>query len=128
MSDDLQAFLLARIDEDEAVATAAGTTWSDAINGPWDDASSSYIAGGFYDGDNIEERHLAQMLRWHPARVVAECEAKRRIVALHEPVFEMVEWQAFICRSCGTPAPCQTLCHLAAPYSSHPDYREEWRP
>jgi hypothetical protein len=52
-----------------------------------------------------------------PARIHAECEAKRRIVGLHP------------CDNCGAAFdPCETLRLLALPYADHPDYREEWRP
>jgi hypothetical protein len=51
-------------------------------------------------------------------RLLAECEAKRRIV-------EEIE---------GTRAPATyttrlltILMHLALPYADHPDYRDEWR-
>lgn len=55
-----------------------------------------------------------------PARVLAECEAKRRIVALHP---EMLEW----CQGCAHESwPCRTLWVLASVYADHPDYREEW--
>lgn len=75
-------------------------------------------------------------------RVLAECEAKRRIVGLHAPITlrritypggRLNEVQA-----CGYDTyedgagwvdyPCWTLQILALPYASHPDYREEWRP
>ena len=61
-----------------------------------------------------------------PARVLAECEAKRRIVELHREVTfeEAVERAAGGCR-CRGGWPCPTLRALAAVYADH---REEWRP
>ena len=59
----------------------------------------------------------------YPARVLAECEAKRRIVEQarnYSPELEHGdngEW-AFD----------TVLLALALPYADHPDYREEWRP
>lgn len=60
------------------------------------------------------------------ARVLAECEAKCRIVAEHA-----------VTPTHGDPCdahnasyetiPCDTLLLLAAPYADHPDYRPEWR-
>ena len=54
-----------------------------------------------------------------PARVLAECEAKRRIVE-REPLWndppEVRELYD------------DTLRDLAAIYADHPDYDEEWRP
>lgn len=47
-----------------------------------------------------------------PARVLAECEAKRRTV----------EWLVM------EPRDEQPLRFLALPYADHEDYREEWKP
>ena len=89
-------FLLARIAED----------WADAMSG-W-----RWKALGAGEYERLQ------------ARVLAECETKRRIVALHGEVdpcdahdgatFETVD--------------CETLQVLALPYADHPDYDEEWRP
>lgn len=64
-------------------------------------------------------------------RVLAECEARRRIVDLHASV----DWVGrLVCACCGdvegTGAdwPCATLRLLAQPHAAHPDYRTEWRP
>lgn len=65
-------------------------------------------------------------------RVLAECEAKRRIVELHAD-------DQNVCASCDdlsnpylfdgslTGWPCPTLRALAAIYAGHRDYRDEWR-
>ena len=59
------------------------------------------------------------------ARVLAECEAKRRVVELHPegdhdcPGQDWTRWP---------PGPCLTLRALALPHADHPDFREEWRP
>lgn len=87
MTDDLVAFLRARLDEDER------------------------DPGG-----------------WSPARVLAEVDAKRRILAEH-PWRHEPDWPSGRqCRQCATEHPCTTLRLLALPYAGHPDYREEWRP
>jgi hypothetical protein len=82
--------------------------------------------------------HIA---RHDPARVLAEIEAKRQLVKLHEPVilrggsgaqyFETTR----VCRSCEPPRqfperafPCSTLRLLALPYADHPAYKPDWRP
>ena len=78
-----------------------------------------------------------------PARILAECEAKRRIVAEHTGTVHAYFWdgeyEADWCASCsgGNPdgyaidgdwpeAPCATLRALAAVYRDHPDYQQEW--
>lgn len=70
-----------------------------------------------------------------PERVLAECEAKRRIVDLH--VGEVIEMEGVIvlsiCEVCHdsemhTAAhwPCATIKAIASVYADHPDFREEW--
>lgn len=102
MTDDLIAFLDARLDEDETAAYAADLNPD----------SATPVAG--YD----------------PARVLRETSAKRRILAEHPSVLGP-GW----CSTCDVPADvkgsihgCTTLRLLAATYSTHPNYREEWKP
>lgn len=106
----LVEFLLERIVDDEAAAEE----WNAVITG-------SPI------GDWIHEVRR---------RVLADCEAKRRVVALH-PAKERREW--YECAVCFDPDtapgdydfedwPCPTLRLLALPYADHPDYDEAWRP
>jgi hypothetical protein len=92
----------------------------------------------------------------HPTRVLAECEAKRKIVALHESwltlvqtpaklerdddgnldnyVFRMsqeIAWlttREYVTRFGTDPPTAPMLAALAAVYADHPDYDEEWRP
>lgn len=70
-----------------------------------------------------------------PARVLADCEAHRRIVELHYPVpASDIDWTD--CGTCPSSVsggwPCPTLRALALPFADHPDYhpdyRPEWRP
>ena len=110
---DLTDFLLARIADDEAVAKSIDT-------GAWEDAVST-------------SRRFDHVWRWSPARVLAECEAKRRIVALHTGQHECVGIK-YGKPDCVLVAPGfmyeddPTLLLLATPYTDHPDYREEWKP
>jgi hypothetical protein len=144
---------MARIAEDEEVARAASPA-------PWSYPGVASVAGGtLYDStrriadvtyeqpedhDGSIVRHLlvpeadangTHMARWDPARVLAECEAKRRIVSLHttEP---RVIWREEVVDGDPDPrlvphvesAPNPTLRLLALPYTDHPDYDETWRP
>lgn len=75
------------------------------------------------------------------ARVLAECAAKRSIIAEHVPVdysgLGMESPNA--CARCGADLnmsdwdwvhdsfPCPTLRALAAIYADHPDYQQEWK-
>jgi len=54
-------------------------------------------------------------------RVLAECEAKRRIIVGLD--YESDEW----CFA-DAPAVAEVLPFLSLPYADHPDYRQEWKP
>lgn len=106
---DLTEFLLARITEDEAVAQR------DAASPPPVSAMSATFVKN----------------PMSPDRVLAECEAKRRIVELRyswnlqaeratEPPFGPILKAQVITAD-------TVLRTLAMPYADHPDYREEWR-
>ena len=122
----LDEFLLARIAEDKRVAMdAAG-----------DDGQGRWTADAVRDGP--AGPHSAEHVARHdPARVLAECAAKRRIVqACRDARPEMT----FL----GTRPPGMAdfpiaahgqhqfaaviLALLALPYADHPFYRPEWRP
>jgi Family of unknown function (DUF6221) len=108
---ELADFLLARIDEESALAAAAD---QDAQQlGPITD---DLPAGS-------EDRRVAHMFRWSPARVLAECEARRRIIEdyLAQLDSHRAGWDARTPRDLALRA-------LALPYADHADYRSEWRP
>ena len=84
---------------------------------PWETNAVAECRYGPIKQTRIDGDHIA---RWDPARVLAECEAKRRIIEL-----------------CGGWVPDRDVSPLAAdyilgllavPYAGHPDYDEEWRP
>lgn len=64
----------------------------------------------------VDAGHIA---RHDPARVLAECEAKRRIVERHSSCDDV---------SFGDASICPEIVTLAAIYADHPDYQEAWRP
>jgi hypothetical protein len=107
---DLTAFLLARISEDEAKAR---------------EAIEMRMAVKYVDPSDATRPDF-ELVAWPdlgvpsmligPERVLAECEAKRRIVELHGPHGQSDE------------LPCRELAVVAAVYSDHPDYDEAWRP
>lgn len=125
MMGDLLPFLLDRIAEDEEWARralevderfpdAAEVTyrWWRDVNYPFGGRSTTSEAGAP-----------------SPARVLAECEAKRRIVLMHEPYDSGWLGRRPTCWVCSADGwPCLTLAVLSLPYANHPDYREEWRP
>lgn len=107
--DELITWLRAQLDDDERVARAA---WPDCTP---DDPRAS----------DEDIRHIA---RWDPARVLAEVEAKRRILDLAP---------AAVMRALGTQDPDfrdgyldaheEAVKLLAQPYAGRPGWREEWR-
>lgn len=54
---------------------------------------------------------------WSPQRVLAECDAKRRIVEMRQRNHTVI-----------TAGLQEAMAFLALPYADHPDYREEFRP
>jgi hypothetical protein len=90
---DLTEFLLARIAEDEAQARECSV---------WVENAPSL--------NDCAPHH-------NPARLLVECETRRRIVEHVEP--------DLIAASAGDPYVLQLL---VLPYSDHPDYRQEWKP
>jgi Family of unknown function (DUF6221) len=118
----LTEFLLARIAEDEAVARAA----IEAGGAP---ASASRIFTSLLRPTGTVEVP--------PDRVLAECAAKRAIVATTTATAALVlalpdsTDQEFVVRAGarGALSAFETACALLAlPYADHPDYDEAWRP
>jgi hypothetical protein len=108
---ELADFLLARIAEESSLAHAADR---DArTRGPITDDLSA----------EPDDHRIVHMFRWSPARVLVDCEAKRRIVEdyLSQLNSHRSGWDARTPRD-------YPLRALALPYTDHADYREEWRP
>lgn len=138
--DDLIAWLRAQLDEDERVARAAAilpygcAEWFSGAEGcvfGKDPASELHVRGAVLSLDDIG----AHIARWDPARVLAEVEAKRRILDLHaESDFPYdpdsagpgnYSWTPQ-CQGCYEDAPCLTVRLLAQPYAGRDGWREEW--
>jgi hypothetical protein len=148
-------FLEARLSEDEVWARAA----SAMMSGPtWEDDGTSVSSGEdtfWVDGLYVRspEDVSAHIARHDPARVLAECAAKRAVLKQHEdwPVlvertptggieaddiqsmtFRMVKEIAWLTereyvKRFGTEPPTTPMVKaLAAVYASHEDYRQEW--
>ncbi|MEV6344148.1 DUF6221 family protein [Actinoplanes sp. NPDC051851] len=147
MTDDLIAFITARLDEDEQLASTAGAacgchpgdtfatwTWTD----PHIQAGQHTVLGGWDWTTAVDDEVGKHIAHWDPARALAEVETKRRILDLHAPL----GWygpNGPMCSTCGKTGrpgdedvvvrwPCDTVRLLAMPYATHPDYHEEWRP
>lgn len=101
----LTEFLLARVAEDEAAIRACGYDWTEIGE------------------DMARELRPGAPIVFSEARMLAECEAKRKIVRLHAPDDEGFH----ICHdSLADDSDCGELRALAAVYRDHEDWREEW--
>lgn len=153
----LTDFLLARVAEDEGAAKAASP-------GPWrvDPAEPESVlavdelqAADAFALSGPQTRATASHIARHdPARVLAECEAKRQIVAFmlddhgatidgewgcchsgddlrnggRAPEYEGDEFEPLPSDCPGAKAALDGLKLLALPYADHPDYDVEWKP
>jgi hypothetical protein len=144
---DLTDFLLAQIAEDEAVARACQQqSWVPTIekSGDWRTGETfdmGRIDCVFVDSEDSRglvatSEHVIHAARHDPARVLAECEVKRRIVAEHPHRFSQGadsgygciaddEWECLTCQQ--QYHWCATLKALAQPHANHPQFQPEWR-
>jgi hypothetical protein len=131
---DLVEFLLARLAEDEQAALAAAAPhkaarewWVD----PWYDGTGDradirtrlgIITSGTGGFEAVPAEHVA---RHDPARVLAEVEAKRRIV---DAFVRHDEESSDPCESCWAQGLGEALRLLALPYADHPECHPSWLP
>jgi hypothetical protein len=107
---ELAEFLLARIAEESALAEAAHRDAQ--TRGPITDDLRA----------DPDDHRVAHMFLWSPDRVLAECEARRRIVEdyLAQLDSHRSGWDARTPRDISVRA-------LGLPYTGHPGYRDDWR-
>jgi hypothetical protein len=143
MSDELVQFLRERLDQDDQAARAA-------TPGPWKLARQpgfEWVSSAEYwavadcsDADPARENaeHIA---RHDPARVLAEVDAKRQLMAAltsegHATLRPGGSTEVYCGADYGDGSPCdcgrdervsRSLRVLASVYADHPDYRAEWR-
>ncbi|HEY9413627.1 MAG TPA: DUF6221 family protein [Pseudonocardia sp.] len=131
---DLATFLLARLAEDEQAALTATYCQEDAhedvVNWHLDnEVQPAEIVGS--DGLGIIQARtqhpgvLAHIARHDPARVLAEVEAKRRIV---DAFVRYDEESSDPCESCWAQGLGEALRLLALPYADHPECHPSWLP
>ena len=139
-------FVLARLAEDEAVAreTPGVRAW-ECDPHPARPVIAQVVSSDGALASEVLTSDAQHIARWDPARVLADIEAKRRIVEIHHPHDHGGEHgEAVFCNECqwdhgddepridnqpvegfGT-HPCQTLLALALPDAGHPDFKDEW--
>ena len=110
-------FLEARITEDERSANET-TGWR---------LTQSLIASALHDGEATASE-VVYANRLLPRRMLAECKAKRAIIAEHATL-------GGLCQRCVDAwddmaehlhAPCPTLLALAQLYAGHPQFNRAW--
>lgn len=132
---DLAAWLLEQIAADEQVARdAGGKVWTqtlqryadgDELAGSIEDASGDYVV---YDEGRPTAQEATHIARWDPARVLAECAAKRRLITLATEDARNAdsaiegEWGGEHDLS------GDLLRGLAMAYADRPGYLEDWQP
>ena len=132
-------FIDARITEDERSATdvrPAGPQWHVDIE-PWLTNGIGVVDGADESVAVAIYNHIAEHIaRYDPARVLAECAAKRAILALHKPI-GVQGFPVWKCKGCDqSPVrwdyyeayPCGTIRALAAVWADHPGYAEALTP
>jgi hypothetical protein len=139
----LSDFLLAQIAADEEVARAAtpGPWWYDPTK--WNSISheesvftgerglSATTVASTGPGDDAQSMaDAAHIARHDPARVLAECAAKKAIVAEHPrcDIHDRPGSECDACQTCGDGSlwPCPTLRALALPYRDAPSFDDAW--
>jgi hypothetical protein len=145
----LADFLLARIAEDEEAARAAtsgpwrydperfhkpprAAEWSEGVFAGSRGASAICVATTGEVDDPQSMRDGAHIARHDPARVLAECAIKRRIVVAHNVVHDGCPGSPTLVSDDGEQdgdygGPCLVLRALASVFAGHPEFREEWR-
>jgi hypothetical protein len=134
---DLVEFLEARITEDEAAAKAcSAAAWSirdEPDEHLWVDGLSIHAADSNWDAC-IAVADAEHAVRHDPARILAECAAKRAIIKqADEATSDRYAWIGEYCvgdkeraEAYATDPGKLILEALAAVYSDHPDYQQEW--
>jgi hypothetical protein len=110
---DLVSFYAARLDEDEAAAKAQEFRGTVVL---------------YSDGEptRAEAEYFATM---NPARVLREVEAGRAILAAYKEALHIQAGYKEVAAEEASREVLEMVCrHLAAIYSGHPDYRQEWKP
>ena len=134
----LTEFLLERIAEDEQAAYfAGGGVWTVEYDNPLAlpmvkmprlGPLSRFGKTAYYEVNGSDDSQTFHIGRHHPARILAECEAKRQIVLGHPRLRlrgkheQDPEWVRAYEES------LRSLLLLASVYADHPDYDQAWRP
>lgn len=136
--DDLITWLKAAMDDDERVARACAEVYPP----PWDVSDRGHTAE--VKADEPDFRRVAELqqdpaidgwlserldhiARWDPARVLADIDSKRRIVAEYiKAVDRRKQHREDLAAAGALLALLVAVKAIALPYADRPGYREEW--
>jgi hypothetical protein len=118
---DLVQFLRDRLDEDEQTALAA-------TQGEWVWSREFVTPPGYHHRTvgPLEPGDAWFIARQNPARILAEVEAKRRIVDLAAGMLAAAKGDSEVDHYGGLSAAEETLPLLAHPFRDHPDFNPAW--
>lgn len=132
----LAEFLHARIAEDEEVARAASPPPWERIGAPHLDPHTIFGRAGTRPDAlthvaSVElgwrrDEDSAHITRWDPARVLAECAAKREMLRLHQHWANAARQDPNPVTASVAAVMTDALVLTALAYRHHPDYRTTW--
>jgi hypothetical protein len=140
--DDLVTWLMAQVAKDERIARSAMEAISHRddpegidrwyvsdVNGIYTDLHSVYLLGGSYE--YTDEGLARHVVNWQPNRVLAECEAKRKIVTLYATTAMALQRNSFVGPNRQRDEAAEDVLgaaiqELAWVYRDRPGYRDEW--
>ncbi len=127
MQPNLDEFLLARIAEDKRIATDAARA----------SGRDQWTVADLLGSGPAHEQAAEHVARHDPARILAECAAKRRLVLACRDIRPDLRFLGVRPRGLAdfplSPSDqhqlaAVALAVLALPYADHSEYRQEWRP
>jgi hypothetical protein len=127
MQPNLDQFLLARIAEDKRIATTAAQA----------SGREQWTADDLPGSGPPHDQAAEHVTRHDPARVLAECTAKRRLVQACRDIRPDLAFLGArpegladfpLSPTDGHQLAAVTLALLALPYAEHHEYQQEWQP
>lgn len=137
MTDALVQFLRDRLDEDEQVARAVedrSAPWDGQWVADGDDAARTFNGHVLFYGHNgpLKPGLVDHVVRHDPARVLAEVEAKRRVLDTIVPrmneMDDQIDGEWGLGNGPDEYESTALLRLLALPYADHEAYSEDWKP
>lgn len=132
--DDLITWLRAQLDDDERVAHECLQAPADRLGVQlgtyrWEAREDGVWCRNYLVAPRVSDEDGAHIARWDPARVLAEVEAKRRIIERYEDCLarqEDPDYSSIAAHGQAAEYEDWVIPALAQPYAGRPGWREEW--